>query len=64
MPAEDDQPGIQDDKLDLGVQVSRQQVDPPNQEPPTRSVPDSSRGEKSYVSVRGAKVTGPGGVEE
>ena len=61
MPVEEDQPGIQDDELDLGVQVSRQQVDPPNQEPPSRTVPDSSRGEKSYVTVRGAKVTGPGG---
>ena len=61
MPAEEDQPGHQDDKVDLEVQVSRKPMDPPNQEPSTRTVPDSSKGEKSFVSVRGVKVAGPGG---
>ena len=36
-------------------------MDPPNQEPSTRTVPDSSKGEKSFVSVRGVKVAGPRG---
>ena len=40
---------------------ARKPMDPPNQDPSTRRVPDSSKGEKSFVSVRGVKVTGPGG---
>ena len=64
IPAEGDLQEQQEDNMDPDVhdgQVSRKQQDPPIQELSTPSVPEPSIGGKSFVSVRGVKVAGPGG---
>ena len=66
-PVDEDQVGQPDDNVNQEDQVSRKQLDPPSQEP-SGSVPDTTirpkeqtGGKGSFVSVRGVKVTGPGG---